>query len=79
MIIDHDPNETPRRSWYWDKGIYLIAWGGVAFIWAMQLKDGFNWEQIGIGAFTGVVFILSVINYTGNKLPGSWRDKPPSR
>lgn len=79
MIIDHDPDELPRqRSWYWDKGIYLIAWGGLAFIWAVQLKEGrFDWEQIGIGFATGVILIATAVGITGNKIPDSWRRKPP--
>lgn len=78
MIIEHDPDELPRKkSWYWDRGIYLIAWGGLALLWIMQIKDGFNWEQIALGFGTGAIFIATAIEITGNKLPTSWRGKPP--
>lgn len=79
MIIEHDANAPARQSWYWRWGVYLIPWAAVAFVWAVQVRSGFDWEQIGIGAFTGVVFILSWINYTDNKLPKSWRNKQSSR
>lgn len=80
MIIDHDPNEVPqKRSWYWRQGIYWIAWGSLAFIWIMQTKDGFDWEQLLIGFITGGIFFATVAAYTDNKITDSWRGKSPRR
>lgn len=81
MNIDHDPDEVPHKpSWFWDAGIYWIVWGMVALLWAHQFYfNTIDWYQIALGFGTGGVLATWAINITGNKIPDSWRGKPPRR
>lgn len=71
MIIEHDPNETPRKrepAWVWWAGLTVIA-----LLWFGQWYfDGLDWEQIALGLFTGTMLTAWAIEITGNKPPSSW-------
>lgn len=66
--IEHDPDEPPRdmtgNGVYWAGGAILIA------IWAVYFFLGtIDWESVMLGGLTGGMFILAMIEYTGNKVP----------
>lgn len=72
-IIDHIPNEKRAGN-----GIWWVIWPLVAVGWiGTGYFFGFDWHQIALGAFTGGVLATWAIEITGNKVPDSWRSKPP--
>ena len=69
--IDHEPREK-RPTWT----IWWIAWGLIVAGFVHQAYFGtFDWEQIALGAFAGMVLAAWAIEITGNKVPDSWRGK----
>ena len=61
-IIDHDPNERPRRKM--DKVIWGVGFLVLAFLWGSQWHfDGFEWGQIGLGFITGVFFAYFIVDW----------------
>lgn len=73
MIIEHDPNETPRRR---SPLIYWVAWLMIVLLWVGQWYfDGLDWEQILLGFITGAMITAWAIEITGNKMPDSWGGK----
>lgn len=73
--IDHDPNEPPRDR---SKSPWPFAAIGLVLLWAwyayfMQA----DWISIGLGFGTGIVFASWAVDVTGNRVPASWRGKPP--
>ncbi len=66
--IEHDPDEPPRDTTgngvYWGWAIVLPA------LWAIHLILGeVQWRSVGLGALTSGIFVLAMIEYTGNKVP----------
>lgn len=72
--IDHNPKERREPKWLWK-----VAWAVVAVFWLLQIKDGFVWDQIALGAITGCILALWAMEKTGGEVPASWRSKPPRR
>ena len=72
-IIDHNENEKrPTNTIWW------VIWPIVALGWlGTGYSFGFDWHQIALGVFTGLVLATWAIEITGNKVPDSWRSKPP--
>lgn len=67
MQIDHNPNEKRMTN-----GIWWIVWPIVALGWiGTWYSFGFNWQQIALGGFTGMVLASFAIEKSGNKFPGS--------
>lgn len=66
--IEHDPDEPTRYTS--SKGVY---WGWAVIlpvIWLIHLTLGeINWRSVGLGALTSGIFVLAMIEYTGNKVP----------
>lgn len=63
--IDHNPNEKRPGN-----GIWWVLWIGLALIWTgFGLNDGYDWYQIALGGFSGIVLALWAIEKTGNKVP----------
>lgn len=72
--IEHNPHERRMANRIW-----WAAWAIVAVMWSGQwYVDGFDWGQIALGAFTGMILAAWAIDITGNKVPESWT-KPASR
>lgn len=66
--IEHNPDEPPPdRS---GNGVYW-AWAVLLpVLWAIQLALGeIDWVSVGLGALTSALFVLVMIEYTGNKVP----------
>ena len=70
--IEHIPNEKRPPKWIWK-----AAWIVVALFWVLQWRDGFEWENIALGAITGIVLVSWVADTAGLDVPASWRSKPP--
>jgi len=71
-LIEHNPNEG-KRDWTW-----AIGWVVVALMWAGYWTYlPFQWEGIMLGLGTGICLACWAIDITGNKVPESWRGKPP--
>lgn len=63
--IDHIPNE--RRP---GNGIWWLGWALVALAWlGTWYSTGFDWHQIALGAYTGLMLACWGIEITGNKVP----------
>lgn len=79
MIIDHDPGEAPRkRSWYWSKGVYWIAWIMVGLMWLGEWHTGqLSWRTVLLAFGSGMVLAAWAIEITDNAPPSSWGRKPP--
>ena len=74
-VIDHNPNEK-RPGW----GIWWAAWSIVAVLWIAQwLLDGFVWDQIALGGFTGCLLTAWAMELTGGKVPDWMKSAPPRR
>jgi hypothetical protein len=62
-IIDHDPNERPRRKpfgWIW-----WPAWAMLALLWYGQWYfDGVHWGEIGLGFMSGAFLALWCVDMT---------------
>ena len=73
--IDHNPNEKrPTNTIWW------IAWLIVAMLWiGTGYFFGYDWRQIALGALSATVLTGWAVEITGNKVPESWRNKPPRR
>lgn len=73
--IDHDPNEPPvdrgPGPWRWVFPVLLLGVGLNFF------TRGLDWVSLAGGFALGAVFSAWVIEITGNKVPDSWRTKPP--
>ena len=57
-IIDHDPNETPKKR---DELWWLIPLGVAvaALMWAWLFKfENPHWPSLGVGGFTGFVYAI---------------------
>lgn len=75
MQIDHDPEEPNIDR---GPGPWKIAVPVVVLMWALNLYSRpIDWVSVGLGLVTGIVFIAWMIDITGNKIPDSWRSKPP--
>jgi hypothetical protein len=73
MEIDHDPHE--RRP---DNRIWWVLWPIIAFCWVVFYWNGMiDWRSVALGGFTAGVLATWAIEITGNKVPDSWRGKPP--
>lgn len=78
--IEHDSNEPKidRTTFKW-----WPLWLLVVFVWGVQLvqegAESFDWGQIALGGLTAGVLVLWAIETTGNKVPDSWRRKPPPK
>lgn len=78
--IEHDPDEVPRkRTWFWDAGIWFLCLFLIALLWLGRWLTGldFDWYQLALAFGTGAILAAWVIETTGNKVPASWRGKPP--
>lgn len=64
-LIDHNPQEQrpTNRIWWVLLAILVFAWIGTGVFF------GFDWHQIGLGGFTGIVLALWAIEITGDKTP----------
>ncbi|OCP36732.1 hypothetical protein BC360_05080 [Ensifer sp. LC163] len=75
MQIDHDPDEPKidrgPGPWRWVFPILAVGWAGYLHAFT------FDWTSIALGAGTGAVIMAWAIEITGNKVPESWRTKPP--
>lgn len=73
--IDHDPEEPKidRGPGPWRSALVVIA-----LLWAGYLYSFVpDWTAIALGVGTGGVLVAWAIEITGNKVPASWRTKPP--
>jgi len=66
--IEHNIHEKrPTNALWW--ALWLLVgglWVGTGFL------IGFDWHQIALGAFTGMLLASWSIERTGNKVPESW-------
>lgn len=63
--IDHNPNEKRPSNAIW----WVLA-AGLAFCWiSIGVSDGYDWYQIALGGFSGMVLATWAIEKTGNKAP----------
>lgn len=71
--IDHNPNERRETN-----GIWWLLGLGLAFNWAVYFyfRD-FDWWSVAMGGASGLILATWAIEITGNKIPDSWRGKPP--
>lgn len=60
-IIEHDPDERSGRRYSLGKW-WLAVWAMIALGWVLQFRDGFDWEQLALGASTGLLFGYFVID-----------------
>ncbi|MBN9236001.1 hypothetical protein QV13_12805 [Mesorhizobium hungaricum] len=66
--IDHDPDEPPRDRT--GNGLYWMAGICVLLVWIGNLLAGkIDWGSVILGALTGGVFAIIMIEITGNKAP----------
>jgi hypothetical protein len=74
-VINHDPHEPPRDT---SKSPWLIVAiiGALMWLWLWYFEE-IHWLQVGVGFFTGMMFMAWGIEVTGNKVPASWRRKTP--
>lgn len=68
MQIEHDPKEPPRykggNGIFWALGVVIAAlW--TAFV-AFQMLD---WHSAALGFGTGAVFVIIMVEITGNRVP----------
>lgn len=72
--IDHDPNEFKRDGTWPLAGLFLaVLWAGFLY------TQTFDWYSFALGGLTIGLLVAWAIDVTGNKVPESWRSKPPSR
>lgn len=74
MQIEHNPKERRQPWWLW-----WVVWIVIAVFWLLQIRHGFNWDQIILGLFTGLALGLWAMDLTGGEVPESWRSKPSRR
>lgn len=75
MQIDHDPDEQKIDR---GPGPWRLAFPLLILLWVGYLYTApFDWHSIAIGLATGVIVTAWAIETTGNKVPASWRSKPP--
>lgn len=60
-VIDHDPGEKPGRRFSLGKWKFAV-WAVIAALWALQWREGFDWDQLCIGVATGLVFAYTVVD-----------------
>lgn len=60
-IIDHDPNERPGRRYSLGKW-WLAVWAMIALGWALQFRDGFDWDQLFLGIGTGCILAVWAVD-----------------
>lgn len=70
MQIEHNPNEKRPPKWLW-KAIFAF----VAFFWALQYPDGYDWGNLAVGLITGLFLGMWAMEKTGGEIPESWRSK----
>lgn len=73
--INHDPNEPPTDRgpgpWRWVLPVMLV-------MVALNVYTGqISWPSFLGGVGFGGVLVAWAIEITGNKVPDSWRSKPP--
>jgi prepilin signal peptidase PulO-like enzyme (type II secretory pathway) len=68
LLIEHNGHEKrPTNAIWWALWIIVgLQWVGTAYFF------DFNWHQIALGAFTGMLLASWAIDITGNKVPDSW-------
>ena len=68
-LIEHNPHEKrPTNAiWWFMWPVTGLGWLGTGYFF------GFDWHQIVLGAFTGMMLATWAIEITGNKVPESWR------
>lgn len=75
-LIDHNPHE--RRP---GVAIWWAAWMVVGLLWVAQFAldglDSLKWDQVALGAGTGILLTIWAMEMSGNKVP-SWM-VPPRR
>lgn len=73
--IDHDPKEpkVDRGPGPWKMVIPALS---VVFLLNLLTRD-IDWVSLCLGVFIGVVLLAWAVDITGNKIPDSWRGKPP--
>lgn len=69
--IEHIPNEKRPPWWFW-----WAAFAVVGVFWLLQIRHGFDWDQILLGLITGAVIVAWSMEMTGGETPASWRRKP---
>lgn len=71
--IEHIPNEKrPTNAVWW------ILWPVIAFGWIVfYVNDMIDWRSVALGGATLGVLATWAIEVTGNRVPDSWRSKPP--
>ncbi|MBZ3693254.1 hypothetical protein [Phyllobacterium calauticae] len=74
--IEHD-NDEPRidRNFPspWKYLAVLIAFSAVTYFYANKP----DWWALALGGLAGMTLTAWAIEITGNKVPDSWRTKPP--
>jgi hypothetical protein len=75
MQIDHEPNERRQTNtiWWVLWPILALQWIATGYFW------GFDWHQLALGGFTGLVLATWAIEVTGNKVPRWMKGSPPRR
>lgn len=72
--IDHDPNEPKidrsKGGWLSTFAVLGLAWAG--YIYSFDV----DWYLAAGAAATGAAVMAWAMEYTGNKVPDSWRKKP---
>jgi hypothetical protein len=71
--IDHNPHEARETN-----AIWWILWTFILLGWITTYFLGvIHWHSVFLGAASGLVLASWSIEITGDKVPDSWRRKPP--
>lgn len=72
--IDHDPNEPKidRSKGGWLSTFAVLGFGFIGLLYYGMI----DWTSFFIGGALIGTFVAWATEYTGNKVPDSWRKKP---